>query len=148
MIRAAQEAGRAKEVQVHVLNASTEDEIDAAFAALAPLQAGALIVGSEPFLISRRHQLVALAVRYAVPAIYGAGDFGAAGGLISYAPRLGGLFRQLGIYAGKILNGAKPVDLPVEEPARFELVVNLKTAKALGLRVPPSILDRAGEVIE
>jgi len=148
MIRAAQEAGRVKEVQVQVLKASTEAEIDAAFAALAPLQAGALIVGSEPFLISRREQLVALAGRYAVPAIYGAGDFGAVGGLISYAPRLRSLFRQLGVYAGKILNGAKPADLPVEEPARFELVVNLKTAQALGLTVPPSVLSRADEVIE
>src|SRR5215471_9784774 len=99
MIEAAQEAGRAKEVRVHVLNAATEDEIDAAFADLVQLQAGALIVGSEPFLISRRQQLVALAARNAVPAIYGAGDFGAVGGLISYAPRLRSLFRQLGVYA-------------------------------------------------
>ena len=91
---------------------------------------------------------MALAGRYAVPAIYGAGDFGAVGGLISYAPRLRSLFRQLGVYAGKILNGAKPADLPVEEPARFELVVNLKTAQALGLTVPPSVLSRADEVIE
>jgi len=148
MIQAAQEAGRTKEVRVHVLNASTEGEIDAAFATLVQLQAGALIVGSEPFLISRRQQLVALAARYGVPAIYGAGDFGAAGGLISYAPSLTGLFRQLGVYAGKILNGAKAADLPVEEPARFELVVNLKTAHALGLTVRPSILARADEVIE
>src|SRR5262244_1569284 len=108
----------------------------------------ALIVGTEPFLISRRDQLVALAARYGVPAIYGAGDFGAAGGLISYAPSLRAAFRQLGVYAAKILNGAKPADLPVEQPARFELVVNLKTAKELGLTVPPSILARADEVIE
>jgi putative ABC transport system substrate-binding protein len=148
MIQAAQEAGRTKEVRVHVLNASTEGEIDAAFATLVQLQGGALIVGSEPFLISRRQQLVALAARYGVPAIYGAGEFGATGGLISYAPSLTGLFRQLGVYAGKILNGAKAADLPVEEPARFELVVNLKTAQALGLTVPPSILARADEVIE
>src|SRR5215469_5203727 len=148
MIQAAQEAGRTKEVRVHVLNASTEGEIDAAFATLVQLQAGALIVGSEPFLISRRQQLVALAARYGVPAIYGAGDFGAAGGLISYAPSLRAAFRQLGVYAAKILNGAKPADLPVEQPALFELVVNLKTATALGLTVPPSILARADEVIE
>src|SRR5262249_47930897 len=87
-------------------------------------------VGSEPFLISRRQQLVALAARHAVPAIYGAGDFGVAGGLISYAPRLRSLFRQLGVYAGKILNGAKPADLPVEEPAPFELVVNLCSSRS------------------
>jgi putative ABC transport system substrate-binding protein len=148
MIQTAQDAGRAKEVRVHVLNASTEAEIDAAFATLVQLQAGALIVGTEPFLISRRDQLVALAARYGVPAIYGAGDFGAVGGLISYAPSLRAAFRQLGVYAAKILNGAKPADLPVEQPARFELVVNLKTAKALGLTVPPSILARADEVIE
>jgi putative tryptophan/tyrosine transport system substrate-binding protein len=129
MIREAQEAARAKEVRLHVLNASTEGEIDTAFATLAQLQAGALIVGTEPFLISRRQQLVALASRHAVPAIYGAGDFGAAGGLISYAPSLTGNFRQLGTYVGTILKGAKPADLPVEQPTKFELVVNLKTMR-------------------
>src|SRR5262249_29857098 len=148
MIEAAQEAGRAKEVRVQVLNAATEDEIDAAFAALVQLKAGALIVGSEPFLISRRQQLVAFAARNAVPAIYGAGDVGAVGGLIRYAPSLTAAFRQLGVYTGKILKGAKPGDLPVEEPTTFELVVNLKTAKELDLTVPPSILARADEVIE
>ena len=148
MIQETQEAARAKEVQLHVLKAGSEGEIDTAFAALLQLQAGALIVGTEPFLISRRQQLVALASRHAVPAIYGAGDFGPAGGLISYAPSLTASFRQLGVYAGKILKGAKPADLPVEQPTRFELVVNLKTAKELGLTVPPSILARADEVIE
>ncbi len=148
MAEEAQEAARAKGVRVHILNAGTEGEIAAALAALVQLQAGALIVGSEPFLISRREQLVALASRYAVPAIYGAGGFGAAGGLISYAPSLTASFRQLGIYAGKILKGSKPADLPVEQPTHFELVVNLKTAKELGLSIPPLILARADEVIE
>src|ERR1700730_11603163 len=132
MIREAQEAARAKEVQLNVLKAGTEGEIDTAFVALVQLRAGALIVGTEPFLISRRQQLVALASRHAVPAIYGAGDFSPAGGLISYAPSLTASFRQLGVYAGKILKGAKPADLPVQQPTTFELVINLKTAKELG----------------
>jgi putative ABC transport system substrate-binding protein len=148
MAREAQEAGSTKGVRVHVLNAGTEGEIDAAFTALVQLQVGALIIGSEPFLTSRREQLVALASRYDVPAIYGVGGFAAAGGLISYAPSLTAAFRQIGIYAGKILKGTKTAELPVEQPTRFELVVNLKTAEALGLTVPPSILARADEVIE
>jgi putative tryptophan/tyrosine transport system substrate-binding protein len=148
MIQAAQDAGRAKEVRVHVLNASTEAEIDAAFATLVQLHAGALVVGSDPFFGSRSELLAALASRHGVPAIYQWREFAEAGGLISYGPSLTASFRQLGVYAGKILNGAKPADLPVQQPTTFELVVNLKTAKALGLTVPPSILARADEVIE
>jgi putative ABC transport system substrate-binding protein len=149
MTRVAQEAARAKGVQLPILKAGTESEIDAAFAALAGLHADGLLIGAEPFLYSRREQLVALAARYAVPAIYGGREESAvAGGLISYGPSTTDVVHQAGVYAGRILKGEKPADLPVQQPATFELVVNLKTAKALGLRVPPSILARADEVIE
>jgi putative tryptophan/tyrosine transport system substrate-binding protein len=148
VIRDVQEAANTKRVQLPILKAATESEIDAAFASLVPLQAGALVVGADPLFNNRREQLVALASRYAVPAIYEWRESVAAGGLISYGPSLTGIYRQLGIYAGKILKGAKPADLPVQQPTTFELVVNLNTAKALGLTVPQSILARADEVIE
>jgi ABC-type uncharacterized transport system substrate-binding protein len=143
-----QEAARAKGVRLHILKAATESGIDAAFASLVQLHAGALLVGPDGFFESRSEQLVALASRHKVPAIYDARYFVEAGGLISYGPRLSDKWPQVGLYIGKILDGAKPADLPVQQPTTFDLVVNLKTAKALGLTVPPSILARADEVIE
>jgi len=143
-----QEAARVKGVQLLVLKAGSETEIDAAFASLGDHKAGALLVASDPFFNNRREQLVSLTSRHAVPAIYEWREFAELGGLISYGPSLTAINRQAGVYAGKILKGATPADVPVEQPTRFELVVNLNTAKALGLTVPPSILARVDEVIE
>jgi len=148
LIRNAQEAASVKAIELQILKASTEAEINAAFATLDQLHAGGLIVVADPFLDGRQEQLITLAARHAVPVIYALREFAAAGGLISYGASFPATFRLAGIYAGKILNGAKPADLPVEQPTRFELVVNLRTAAALGLTVPPSILARADEVIE
>jgi putative ABC transport system substrate-binding protein len=148
IIRTVKEAAGAKGLQLRVLRAGTESEIDAAFATFVQLKVDALVVVPDPFMLARREQLATLAARHVIPAIYAWREFAMAGGLISYGPSLTGTWRQLGDYAGKILKGAKPTDLPVQQPTTFELVVNLKTAKELGLTVPPSILARADEVIE
>jgi len=143
-----QEVARAKRVQLPILKASSEAEIDAAFTFLVQRRAGALVVANDSFFNTRREQLVELASRHAVPTIYEWREFAVAGGLASYGPSLTAAYLLVSVYAGKILKGTKPADLPVQQPTTFELVVNLKTANALGLTVPPSILARADEVIE
>jgi putative tryptophan/tyrosine transport system substrate-binding protein len=148
LIRDLQEASHAKGVQLPILKAAAEGEIDAAFASLVNLHADALVLGPDALFNNRREQIVALSARHAVPVISPWRELAAAGGLISYGPSFTAISRQVGVYAGRILNGEKPADLPVQRPTTFELVVNLNTAKALGLTFPPSILARATEVIE
>ena len=145
-----QEAARAIGVQAQIVGASTESEIEMAFTALANQRADALVVASDVFLYEHREQLVALAARYAIPAIYTVPRYPAAGGLISYTSSMDipSVNYQLGNYTGRILNGARPAELPVVMSTRFQLVINLKTAKALGLSVPQSLLAQADEVIE
>jgi putative ABC transport system substrate-binding protein len=142
------EAARATGVQIDILNAGTEDEIDSAFAALIQRGADAVLMGADVLFQVRRDQVVALASRYAIPTMYEWPEFAKAGGLISYSTVRSETSFQNGTYVGRILNGARPADLPVAQPTKFELVINLKTAKALGLEVPPALLARADEVIE
>jgi putative ABC transport system substrate-binding protein len=134
--------------QIALLTASNKSEIDAAFAMLPGKGIGAMIVGGDPFFNSERELLVALAARYAIPTIYEQREFATAGGLMSYGTNITDSYREMGIYTGRILHGAKPADLPVLQLSRFELVVNLKTAKALGLTFPPGLFAIADEVIE
>jgi len=144
----AQDAARALGRQLFVVTARTESEIDAAFAALVKKLAGGVITISDPFLNSRRDQIVALAARHSLPALYPVRDYVAAGGPMSYGTSIIGAYRQVGVYTGRILKGEKPADLPVMRPTKLELVINLKTAKTLDLTIPPALIALADEVIE
>lgn len=148
IVRQLQEAAARGSMQVRVLKAGSEAEIDAAFATLEQLPADALIVGPDTFFTTRRERIIALAARHAIPAIYSQSWFARAGGLLAYGPSLQPAYRLKGNYAGKILSGARPADLPVQQPTTFELLINIKTAKALGLDVPLHLQQLADEVIE
>ena len=141
-------AARALGQEIHMLSAGTEQEVEAAFTNLAQSSVDALVFDPDPLFTNLRRKIVTLVERRALPAIYNSRDYPDAGGLISYGASFTGLYRQGGIYVGRILKGAKPADFPVVQPTKFELVINLKTAKALGLDVPPKLLARADEVIE
>jgi putative ABC transport system substrate-binding protein len=143
-----QAAARATGQQVRVLNASTENEIDAAIASISNVHIDALLVGATPFFRGRRNQIAALAARYAIPTLAEGRDFVEGGLLMSYGPSISDIFHQVGTYTGRILKGEKPADLPVVQPSKFELVINLKTAKTLGLQIPDKLLALADEVIE
>ena len=147
-IESTQAAARAIPRDIHVLDASTEAEIDAAFLAMAQLRAGAALIAADGFYTSQRHQIVALAARQAFPVVYSQREFTAVGGLLSYGIGYPDAYRQVGLYAGRILKGEKPADLSIMRPAKFELVINLKTASTLGLKIPDKLLALADEVIE
>jgi putative ABC transport system substrate-binding protein len=135
-------------IKVQILKASTDREIDAAFVSLVQARTGALLVAGNNFFNSRIEQIVALAARHAIPTMYTLREFAAAGGLISYGTSLIEAYRQVGLYTGRILKGEKPADLPVQQTTKFELIINLKTAKALGLQIPDRLLALADEVVE
>jgi putative ABC transport system substrate-binding protein len=148
MTREVQAAASAKGMQLNVVTASTKSEIDAAFATFANHHVDALVIGDDPFFVAQLKQLVALASRYVIPTAYQFREFAEAGGLVSYGPSLTTAIRKAGTYAGKILEGAKPADLPVVQPTKFDLVINLKTAKGLGITASQVLLVEADEVIE
>jgi putative ABC transport system substrate-binding protein len=135
-------------LKIQILNASTDREIDAAFVSLIQARTGALLVGADVFFNNRIDQIVALAARHAIPTMYHYYEFVVAGGLISYGSSLMDAYRQVGLYTGRILKGEKPADLPVTQATKLELIINLKTAKALGLPIPDKLLSLADEVIE
>jgi len=143
-----QAAARSIGQEITILNASTIRDIDVAFARLVEMRADALSVAGDPFFFNRAAQLVVLAARHTIPTLYARREFAAAGGLMSYGPNINDSYRLLGVYAARILKGEKPGDLPIQLPTKFELVINLSTAKALGLEIPPTLLARADEVIE
>ena len=143
-----QEAARAVGLQLHVLRASTDGEIDTAFETVAQNRLPALAVAGDAFFNTRREKLAALAARHAVPASYNFRDYAIAGGLMSYGIDISDMYRQIGVYVGRILKGAKPADLPVTQPSKFEFVINLKTATAIGLEIPAGLLSFADEVVE
>jgi len=147
-IRDAEAAAQANGLQIKLLSATTANEIDTAFASLADARPDAMVVGSDVFFAARSEQFAAQTARTKIPTIYPFNEFIAPGGLISYGTRIANAYRLAGIYAGRILKGEKPADLPVQAPTKFELIINLKTAKALALNVPPTLLARADEVIE
>jgi ABC-type uncharacterized transport system substrate-binding protein len=142
------QAASAKGIRLHVLKAAEEDEFEPAFASLSRLRVDALIVGTDPFFTSRRERIVALASAYSIPSIYEWQEFVSAGGLISYGTSLPSLYREAGIYVGKILKGAKPAELPIQQPTNFELAINVRVARALGLAVPATLLTAADKLIE
>jgi putative ABC transport system substrate-binding protein len=148
LVRELRSAARIHGVELHILHASTESDLDTVFAALPQLRAGALVIGADPFFNSRPQHLAALAARHAMPTIYPYREYVIAGGLVSYGDSLADTYRLVGIYAGRILKGEKPSELPVQQSMKVELFINLKTAKALGITVPLSLIYRADEVIE
>ncbi len=147
-VRAVQTGARSMGLQIDVRHAGRESDFEPVFSAMVEQKTSALLIGDDPFLLSRRDQLVRLSARHSIPTIYFSRDFADAGGLLSYGTSIDNGYRQAGVYVGRILAGDKPADLPVLQPTKFELVLNLKTAKALGLEVPPTLLARADEVIE